>query len=97
MKNKCFKCEWHHTKEDNSYNCTNNIIDMQRPMIDICIHPKLNDFIDCKLRNSEFNCKYYQPKRSFLKKVIDIFKGKKWIDICNDYQNCNEDEKNNNT
>src|ERR1035437_313970 len=93
----CDKCEWHHLREGYSY-CWRTGKERYHIMIDICIHPILHDLKHtnskgykkyhiekCEVRNINQTCKYFQPKRSFIRKIIDIFTGKKWLDVYNRY------------
>ena len=99
MKPNCDKCEWHHLRAGYSYNwkigvTTHNV------MIDVCIHPTLDDLKltnskgqkeyhieKCEVRNINQTCKYFQPKSSLIRKIIDIFTGKKIIDVYDRYNN----------
>ena len=97
MKPNCNKCEWHYQRKGFSYNWrteteTHNI------NIDVCIHPILDDLKKtdskgnkqyhiekCEVRNINQTCTYFQSKRSFIKIIIDTFRGKKWLDVYERY------------
>jgi hypothetical protein len=99
MKSNCNKCEWHHLREGYSY-CWRTGEEKHHIMIDVCIHPILDDLKKtdskgnkqyhvekCEVRNVNQICQYFQPKRSFFKHLIDIFRGKKILDIYERYNN----------
>lgn len=95
----CYKCEWHKEREGYSWNYRNGT-ETHGIQIDVCIHPVLDDLnkidhngnkqyhvVKCITRNPDLNCLHYQPKRSFFIQIVDLFRGKKWIDVYNRYNN----------
>jgi len=99
MKPNCNKCEWHHLRKGYSYNWKSGI-ETHNINIDVCIHPILDDLKKtdskgnkqyhiekCEIRNINQTCIHFQPKRLFIKIIIDTFRGKKWLDIYDRYNN----------
>ena len=95
----CKKCEWHHKRAGYSYNWTTGN-ETHNIEIDVCIHPVLDDLKKtnsngekqyhvekCEVRNDSNYCKYFQPQRSLIIKIIDLFRGRKWLDIYEKYNN----------